>query len=113
MLVPGVTTLVRLVASRREAATQRLWDTLDGAITELRAGGHEVRDQDATRLSPFGRHHINLLGRYSFLLPADLGGGLRPLREHSRCRRGGRRVDLIQCGPRGFGAHAMRPLSGG
>jgi hypothetical protein len=31
------------------------------------------------RLSPFVRHHINMLGRYSFRLP-DLPGGLRPLR---------------------------------
>lgn len=31
------------------------------------------------RLSPFVRHHINMLGRYSFSLP-DLPGGLRPLR---------------------------------
>ncbi len=54
---------------------------LDAAITELRAGGYEVRDEDAARLSPFGRHHVNLLGRYSFLLPAELGGGLRPLRD--------------------------------
>lgn len=54
---------------------------LDAAITELRAGGHEVRDEDAARLSPFGRHHVNLLGRYSFLLPTELGGGQRPLRD--------------------------------
>lgn len=54
---------------------------LDAAITELRASGYTVRDEDAARLSPFGRSHINLLGRYSFLLPADLGGGLRPLRD--------------------------------
>jgi hypothetical protein len=56
---------------------------LDAAITELRAGGHEVRGEDAARLSPFGRNHINLLGRYSFLLPGELGGGLRPLRDPS------------------------------
>ena len=52
-------------------------------ITELRAEGHEVRDEDAARLSPFGRHHVNLLGRYSFLLAADLGR-CRP--EHGRRR---------------------------
>ncbi|MFD0487336.1 hypothetical protein ACFQ0O_10205 [Saccharopolyspora spinosporotrichia] len=28
VLLPGVTTLVRLVASRRESANQRLWETL-------------------------------------------------------------------------------------
>ncbi|WP_323181302.1 hypothetical protein [Streptomyces sp. NBC_00154] len=32
------------------------------------------------RLSPFVRHHINMLGRYSFQLP-DLPGGLRRLRD--------------------------------
>ncbi|MER5432193.1 hypothetical protein [Streptomyces sp. NPDC002588] len=30
--------------------------------------------------SSFVRHHINMLGRYSFRLP-DLPGGLRPLRD--------------------------------
>lgn len=28
----------------------------------------------------FVRHHVNMLGRYSFSLP-DLPGGLRPLRD--------------------------------
>ncbi|MFD4190516.1 Tn3 family transposase [Amycolatopsis thermoflava] len=55
---------------------------LDAAISELRAGGYEVRDEDAARLSPFVRHHINVLGRYSFLSP-ELAGGLRPLRDPS------------------------------
>ncbi|MEV0052877.1 Tn3 family transposase [Saccharopolyspora shandongensis] len=51
-------------------------------MAELRAGGYEVRDEDAARLSPFVRHHVNVLGRYSFLSP-DLAGGLRPLRDPS------------------------------
>ena len=55
---------------------------LDAAITELRAGGYEVRDEDAARRSPFVRHHINMLGRYSFLTP-ELAGALRPLRDPS------------------------------
>ncbi|NIJ12110.1 hypothetical protein FHU38_002454 [Saccharomonospora amisosensis] len=50
---------------------------LVAAITELRAGGYEARDDDAARLSPFVRHHINMLGRYSFLTP-ELAGGPRP-----------------------------------
>ncbi|WP_432872850.1 Tn3 family transposase [Microbispora rosea] len=48
-------------------------------VVQLRADGLEVRDEDVARLSPFVRHHINVLGRYSFQLP-DLPGGLRPLR---------------------------------
>ncbi|GLY66522.1 transposase [Amycolatopsis taiwanensis] len=52
---------------------------LDAVLAQLRAEGYEVRDEDAARLSPFRHRHINLLGKYSFFLPADLAGGLRPL----------------------------------
>ncbi|WSC31992.1 Tn3 family transposase [Streptomyces sp. NBC_01768] len=53
---------------------------MDAAVTQLRADGFDVRDEDVARLSPFVRHHINMLGRYSFALP-ELPGGLRPLRD--------------------------------
>ncbi|GGV00538.1 transposase [Streptomyces albospinus] len=53
---------------------------MDAAVTQLRADGFDVRDQDVARLAPFVRHHVNLLGRYSFQLP-ELPGGLRPLRD--------------------------------
>ncbi len=53
---------------------------MDAAVTQLRADGFDVRDEDVARLSSFVRHHINVLGRYSFQLP-DLPGGLRPLRD--------------------------------
>ncbi|MFH9677364.1 Tn3 family transposase [Streptomyces sp. NPDC017405] len=53
---------------------------MDAAVNQLRADGFEVRDENVARLSPFVRHHINMLGRYSFQLP-DLPGGLRPLRD--------------------------------
>ncbi len=53
---------------------------MDAAVTQLRAEGFDVRDEDVARLSPFVRHHINMHGRYSFQLP-DLPGGLRPLRD--------------------------------
>ncbi|MEU4068402.1 Tn3 family transposase [Streptomyces wedmorensis] len=52
---------------------------LDAAVAQLRADGHDVRGEDVARLSPFVRHHVNMLGRYSFQLP-DLLDGLRPLR---------------------------------
>ncbi|MFI6527386.1 Tn3 family transposase [Streptomyces uncialis] len=55
---------------------------MDAAVAQLRADGFEVREEDVTRLSPFVRHHVNMLGRYSFQLP-DLPGGLRPLRDLS------------------------------
>ncbi|MEU1216374.1 Tn3 family transposase [Streptomyces sp. NPDC005790] len=53
---------------------------MDAAVTRLRADGFDVRDEDVARLSPFVRHHINMLGRYSFQLP-ELLEGLRPLRD--------------------------------
>lgn len=53
---------------------------MDAAVTRLRADGFDVRDQDVARLSPFVRHHVNMLGRYSFLLP-EMPSGLRPLRD--------------------------------
>lgn len=53
---------------------------LDAALARLRADGFDVREEDAARLSPFTRHHINMLGRYSFQLPDLPHGALRPLR---------------------------------
>ncbi|WP_435889207.1 Tn3 family transposase [Streptosporangium canum] len=53
---------------------------MDAAVNQLRSDSFDVRDEDGTRLSPFVRHHINMLGRYSFQLP-NLPGGLRPLRD--------------------------------
>lgn len=44
-------------------------------------GGYEVRDEDAARLSPFVRAHLNMLGRYSLSHP-ELAV-LRPLRDPS------------------------------
>ncbi len=42
---------------------------MDAALNQRRADGLEVGDQDVARLSPFVRHHINMMGRYSFQLP--------------------------------------------
>jgi TnpA family transposase len=60
-----------------------LWNTLytEAALEQLRAEGHEIRSEDVARLSPLQTHHLNVLGRYSFLLAeAVANGGMRPLR---------------------------------
>jgi hypothetical protein len=61
-----------------------LWNTLytGAALNQLRVEGHDVRDEDAARLSPLGFEHINMLGRYAFILPDVVARGeLRPLRD--------------------------------
>jgi TnpA family transposase len=60
-----------------------LWNTIymDAALTQLRLEGHEIREADVARLSPLSHEHINLLGRYSFVVPESVvRGELRPLR---------------------------------
>jgi TnpA family transposase len=60
-----------------------LWNTIyiDAALTQLRAEGYPVRNEDVARLSPLVFEHINLLGRYAFSVPeAVTRGELRPLR---------------------------------
>ena len=61
-----------------------LWNTIymDAALNQLRAEGYDVQDEDVARLSPLGSDHINMLGRYTFILPdAVAQGQLRPLRD--------------------------------
>ncbi|WP_267242265.1 Tn3 family transposase [Streptomyces sp. PR69] len=59
-----------------------LWTTryIDAAVAQLRAEGHEIKDEDVARLSPLKHRNLNVLGRYSFTAsqPVD---GLRPLRD--------------------------------
>jgi TnpA family transposase len=60
-----------------------LWNTIymDAALDQLRTEGFPVRDEDVARLSPLGHEHINMLGRYAFILPEPVARGeLRPLR---------------------------------
>jgi TnpA family transposase len=60
-----------------------LWNTIymEAALEQLRAEGFEVRAEDVARLSPLQTRHINMLGRYAFLLAeAVANGGMRPLR---------------------------------
>jgi TnpA family transposase len=61
-----------------------LWNTLylDRAVSHLREGGAEVRDEDLARVSPLGHAHVRVLGRYHFRLDDSVeGGGMRPLRD--------------------------------
>jgi TnpA family transposase len=54
---------------------------MDAALDQLRSEGMDVRDKDVARLSPLGHEHINMLGRYAFILPEVVARGeLRPLR---------------------------------
>jgi TnpA family transposase len=61
-----------------------LWNTLymDAVLQQLRSEGHSILPEDEARLSPFGHDNINLLGRYSFVVPDSVTRGeLRPLRK--------------------------------
>ena len=99
MLLPGVSTLARLVARVRDAAMQRLWDTLAAPLTAAQAHALELlleipdgaRTSDLERLRrgptrvsgramPYVRRHLNVHGHYSFQLP-DLVGTRRALRD--------------------------------
>lgn len=59
-----------------------LWTTryIDAAVAQLRAEGHEIRDEDIARLSPLKHKNLNVLGRYSFTASQPVKG-LRPLRD--------------------------------
>lgn len=60
-----------------------LWTTeyIDAAVTQLKAEGHEIRDEDIARLSPLKHRNLNVLGRYSFTASTPAAGALRPLRD--------------------------------
>ncbi|WP_428486426.1 Tn3 family transposase [Rhodopila sp.] len=55
---------------------------MDAALDLLRAEGFAVRAEDAAWLSPLGFDHINMFGRYAFILPDRVARGeLRPRRD--------------------------------
>jgi len=60
-----------------------LWNTrsISAALDALHAQDYPILDEDVARLSPFVREHVNVVGKYNFLLP-DLGEGvIRQLRD--------------------------------
>jgi hypothetical protein len=61
-----------------------LWNTryLDAALARARASGALVNPEDVERLSPLLRDHVNVLGRYEFVLAKSIRQGKqRPLRD--------------------------------
>jgi TnpA family transposase len=63
-----------------------LWNTryMARALDQLRGAGAEMWPEDVARLAPLGYSHINLLGRYSFVLAEPITRGeLRSLRDPS------------------------------
>ena len=51
-------------------------------LGSLEAMGVDVLEEDAARVSPVRWAHVNMLGRYEFLLSEVVAGGdLRPLRD--------------------------------
>jgi Tn3 transposase DDE domain len=61
-----------------------LWNTryLDAALARARASGALVNLEDVERLSPLLLDHVNVLGRYEFVLAKSIRQGkLRPLRD--------------------------------
>lgn len=54
------------------------------ALDELRRSEQEVRPEDVERLAPLRFQHINVHGRYHFMLPEAVAQGRRrPLRQPS------------------------------
>jgi hypothetical protein len=54
---------------------------MDAALRQLKAAGYPVHAAAVARLTPLRWGHINMLGRYAFVLPDAIARGeLRPLR---------------------------------
>jgi hypothetical protein len=54
-----------------------VWNTryIESALQVLRNRGHTIDNDDISRLSPLGHKHINIVGRYSFVLPEEVKDG--------------------------------------
>ncbi|WP_428436959.1 Tn3 family transposase [Photobacterium frigidiphilum] len=60
------------------------WNALyiEEAVRQLRIEGFEVNDVDIAKVFPFAFKHINMNGKYVFLVPKEVKEGkLRPLRK--------------------------------
>jgi hypothetical protein len=57
------------------------FEIIEAVLHQLQNEGYTVRMEDVARLSPLIHQHINMLGRYSFVVPDGVRKGeLRPLR---------------------------------
>ena len=64
-----------------------LWNTIymDAVLRRLREEGYPVHKEDVARLAPTIHRHINMMGRYSFVIHESVARGeLRPLRDPSK-----------------------------
>lgn len=54
-----------------------VWNTryIEAALQVLRNRGHMINNDDISRLSPLGHKHINIVGRYSLVLPEKVKDG--------------------------------------
>jgi hypothetical protein len=60
-----------------------LWNAIyiEAVLDQLRKEGLPIKDEDVAHLSPLMHEHINMLGRYSFVMPESVERDeLRPLR---------------------------------
>ncbi|MFD9777496.1 Tn3 family transposase [[Kitasatospora] papulosa] len=74
-------------ARRARLNAAALWATkyIDAAVTQLKAEGHELRDEDVARLSPLKHLNLNLPARYTAPRPlcgwnVSDGTGATPVR---------------------------------
>lgn len=61
-----------------------IWNTryMELALEAIKNSGKSIDEADIQRLSPLGYDHINIMGKYSFILPTEIEhGGLRKLLE--------------------------------
>lgn len=54
-----------------------VWNTryMESILKVLRNRGYVLEEDDIARISPLGHEHINIVGRYSFILPEEIKGG--------------------------------------
>ncbi|MFG6196893.1 Tn3 family transposase [Nonomuraea sp. JJY05] len=62
--------LLRVVDPVLNAIVLRTTKSIDAAVEQLRAEGHDLREEDIARLSPLKHRNLNLLGRCGFTASA-------------------------------------------